>query len=121
MVNPFLPSPELMAKARDHYAVECALCHGVDGSGDTEIGRGLYPLAPDLRDPAAPQLSDGELHSIIHTGIRFTGKPGWDVEGEPDEHWNLVPFIRHLPDLTAQERELIRRAMPDRRGGHAHD
>ncbi len=118
--NPFSASPEILAEARDHYAEECALCHANDGSGETEVGEGLYPPAPDLRDPSTQELSDGELFSIIRNGIRFTGMPAWDAEGEEDEHWKLVLFIRHLPDLTPEEHELIRKANPRHREAESH-
>lgn len=41
----------------------------------------------------------------IRNGIRFTGMPGWGGEG--DENWKLALFIRHLPELTAKELELV--------------
>ncbi len=44
--NPFTASPELMAEARAHFADHCAVCHANNGSGNTEIGRNLYPKAP---------------------------------------------------------------------------
>jgi len=31
-----------------------------DGSGDTEIGRSLYPRAPDMRAGPTQELTDGE-------------------------------------------------------------
>src|SRR5215204_5096493 len=82
-----------------HFADHCAVCHGNDGRGDTEMGRGLYPKAPDMRLDATQQLSDGELFYIIEHGIRFTGMPGWrtgTTAGE-ESSWHLVRFIRHLP------------------------
>jgi mono/diheme cytochrome c family protein len=112
--NPVAPTPEILAEARDHFAEECALCHGLDGSGETDVGQGLYPPAPDLRDPDTQQLTDGELFSIIRNGIRFTGMPAWDEDDE-DEHWKVVLFIRHLPDLTAEEHELMRKRSHPRR------
>ena len=39
----------VLAEALEHWAGHCATCHANDGSGDTEIGRGLYPRAPDMR------------------------------------------------------------------------
>jgi mono/diheme cytochrome c family protein len=114
--NPYAPTPELLAEARDHYAEECALCHGLDGSGETEIGEGLYPPAPDLRRPETQELTDGELFAIIQNGVRFTGMPAWGGEGEDDEHWKVVLFLRHLPDLTPEEREQMREASPHHHG-----
>ena len=111
LVNPLPASPILLAEARDHFADHCAECHGNDGAGDTSINHGLYPRAPDLREPGTQQLSDGELFRIIENGVRFTGMPGWG--GEPDENWALVHFVRHLPELTAEELGWMREIHPD--------
>jgi hypothetical protein len=46
------------------------------------------------------------LYFIIKNGIRFTGMPGFG--GEDDENWKLVMFIRHLPDLSSSELDLMR-------------
>lgn len=34
-------TPEVLTMARAHFADHCALCHGNDGRGKTEIGRNL--------------------------------------------------------------------------------
>src|SRR5579884_2184871 len=65
MTNPLADSPEVQREARLHFADHCAICHGNDGSGDTPIGRGLYPKPPDLRKEHTQKLSDGELFWII--------------------------------------------------------
>ena len=87
------------------YSQNCARCHGNDGRGDTELGRGLYPRAPDMTLPATQELSDGELFWIIENGVRLTGMPAWgDLAAEGGhESWELVHFIRRLPHLTAEE------------------
>jgi len=69
------------------------------------INEGLYPPAPDLREDTTQHLSDGELLYIIKNGIRFTGMPGWG--GNDEDNWKLVLFIRHLPELSDKERELM--------------
>jgi mono/diheme cytochrome c family protein len=104
--NPFSATPELLADARHHFADHCASCHGNDGSGNTQIGRNLYPKAPDMRLAATQNLSDGALYYIIHNGIRLTGMPAWGEEhGKDEDSWKLVLFIRHLPKLTPEEEE----------------
>jgi mono/diheme cytochrome c family protein len=104
MKNPFPNSPENLAEARAHWADHCANCHANNGSGETEIGRSLYPKAPDMRLPATQGLSDGELYYTIQNGIRLTGMPAWGQAGDNDEaSWKLVQFIRRLPQLTAAE------------------
>jgi mono/diheme cytochrome c family protein len=103
--NPVQASPDAIAEGREHFADHCALCHGNDGSGNTEVGRGLWPKPPDMRLAATQDLTDGELFWIIENGIRFTGMPAWshsENEGEAAS-WHLVHFIRHLPKLTPEE------------------
>jgi mono/diheme cytochrome c family protein len=112
--NPVAPSPEALAAGRAHFADHCASCHANDGSGTTEVGRNLYPKAPDMRLPATQELTDGELFYIIENGIRFTGMPAWG-NGTPEgaaESWQLVRFIRHLPRLTPREAAEMGRLNP---------
>ncbi|MGH9220177.1 MAG: c-type cytochrome, partial [Vicinamibacterales bacterium] len=75
--NPISNSQENFVAAREHFADHCASCHGNDGSGNTEIGRNLYPKAPDMRLPRTQSLRDGELFYIIENGVMLTGMPGW--------------------------------------------
>lgn len=104
-LNPVLASAEVLAEGRAHFADHCASCHGNDGSGQTEMGRNLYPRAPDLRLAATQGLTDGELFAIIEDGVRFTGMPAWGDKSEESQlaSWHLVHFIRHLPHLSPEE------------------
>jgi mono/diheme cytochrome c family protein len=106
--------PEATAEGMAHFADHCASCHANDGSGDTELGRGLYPRAPDMRAAATQDLSDGELFHVIEHGIRFTGMPAWSTGTAAGEAatWRLVLFIRHLPRLTAPELETMKGLNP---------
>lgn len=106
--NPIADSPEVQREARLHFADHCAICHGNDGSGDTQIGHGLYPKPPDLRADETQKLSDGDIFWVIENGVRLTGMPAFggagSEHGDTDSSWKLVRFIRHLPALTAEER-----------------
>jgi mono/diheme cytochrome c family protein len=111
--NPVASSSEVLSKAMAHFADHCAVCHANDGSGDTVIGKGLYPKPPDMRKSATQDLTDGELFYIIHNGIRLTGMPAFGDENGPDlESWQLVYFIRHLPRITAEELEQMKGMNP---------
>src|SRR6266853_1135090 len=105
--NPWaeVATPEVMKDAREHFADHCSQCHANDGSGNTEMGKNLYPRAPDMRLAATQQLTDGELYYIIRNGVPLTGMPAWGEPDTPqdDESWQLVLFIRHLPKLTSEE------------------
>lgn len=127
MKNPYPMSPERLAAGREHWVDHCAQCHGLDGSGNAEIGKNLYPPAPDMRAAATQGLSDGELFYIITNGVRFTGMPAWGEHHSPEETWNLVLFIRHLPAVTPDELKQMQQMPKEREedegheGEHAHE
>lgn len=111
--NP-VPAEPSLADARAHYADHCAVCHANDGSGQTDMGQGMWPKAPDMRLAPTQDLTDGELFWIIENGIRFTGMPGWGTDTAEGEaaSWHLVHFIRHLPEISQAELEEIETLIP---------
>jgi mono/diheme cytochrome c family protein len=103
-VNPVAFSADVFAQSRAHFADHCASCHANDGSGKTELGRGLFPRAPDMRLAQTQDKTDGEIYWIIENGIRLTGMPAWGAGGGDDaDTWKLVHFIRHLKELTPEQ------------------
>lgn len=123
LTNPVPVSEEAIAEGRAHFADHCATCHANDGSGNTQIGRNLYPRAPDMRQSETQKLSDGELFWIIDKGVRFTGMPAWGSDtlvGEVST-WHLVHFIRRLPTLTPQEIQEMESLNPRPPGAAAPD
>jgi len=113
LANPVAATEENLRDGRLHFADHCAICHGNDGSCDTMMGSGLYPKPPDLRLAETQKLSDGELFWIIENGVRFTGMPAFSSpHSSPEDSWKLVHFIRHLPQLTAEERLEMERNNP---------
>jgi mono/diheme cytochrome c family protein len=112
--NPVPATAASITSGMEHFSDHCASCHAIDGSGDTEMGKGLFPPSPDMRAAATQSLTDAELFYIIEHGVRFTGMPGWSTgtaEGE-ESSWHLVNFIRHLPQLTSDERDAMNALTP---------
>jgi mono/diheme cytochrome c family protein len=112
--NPVAASSEIVAEGMVHYSDHCAACHANDGSGETELGLGLYPKPPDMRLPETQSLADGELFYIIENGVRLTGMPAWSTgtdEGRQST-WHLVHFIRELPRLTSDQIEKMKNLNP---------
>src|SRR5688572_2887239 len=50
--NPHPASADTVRSGMEHWADHCAGCHANNGSGETEIGRSLYPPSPDMRQAA---------------------------------------------------------------------
>jgi mono/diheme cytochrome c family protein len=122
--NSYAATAENIATGREHFADHCATCHANDGSGQTEMGPNFYPKVPDLRLAQTQSLTDGEIFYIINNGVRLTGMPGWGGSHGADDTWKLVLFIKHLPQLSAEEKEDMERFNPksaDDDGDHGGD
>jgi mono/diheme cytochrome c family protein len=104
MKNPVAVTPEVIHEGLAHYADHCAVCHANNGSGDSMLGKGMYPRPPNLAGQETQSMSDGEIYYPIVYGIRLSGMPAFgDASDEDEESWKLVSFIRHLPQLTVAE------------------
>jgi mono/diheme cytochrome c family protein len=96
--NPIMPSTANIQAGMEHFSDHCATCHSNDGGG-----KGLYPKPPDLRAAGTQNRSDGELYYTIDNGVRLSGMPAFSEAHTAAQTWRLVLFIRHLPQITAEE------------------
>jgi mono/diheme cytochrome c family protein len=112
--NPVPSSPKVIAEARAHFADHCAVCHANNGSGESDLGRIMYPRPPDLRHADTQNMTDGEIFHIIEEGVPLTGMAGFGSGHGPGEElgWGLVRFIRHLPRITSEELKEMERLNP---------
>ena len=101
--NPITPSTANIRAGMEHFADHCATCHSNDGGGQTLFGKGLYPKPPDMRAAGTQNRSDGELYYTIDNGVRLSGMPAFSGAHTAEMTWRLVLFIRHLPQITAEE------------------
>jgi len=118
--NPFKSDSQAWRTAADHFSDHCAICHGGDGHGRTDLGENMYPKVPDLADPVVQRLSDGALFSIIQNGVRWTGMPAWKHEHTPEDTWKLVSFVRRVPSLTPEELQTLQPGAHPQEGEPAH-
>jgi mono/diheme cytochrome c family protein len=94
--NPVKPTAESQAKAKSIYAIDCALCHGDNGSGKTDVATGMNLTLDDWTDPKI--LSDKEdwaLFNIIRNG-KGSMPPEAAGRATDTEVWNLIIYIRSL-------------------------
>jgi mono/diheme cytochrome c family protein len=104
--SPLGGQAEVWRQAREHYLDHCAVCHGRDAKGHTEMGANMYPRVPDLTSTQVQRRSDGALFYIIQNGIRWTGMPAWKKEHSPEDTWKLVAFIRKAPTLAEADMKI---------------
>jgi mono/diheme cytochrome c family protein len=93
---PTKANPEVMAKAKKLYAVDCAMCHGDNGNGKTDLAKDMELTQRDWTDPKAlAGMSDKELFDIIRKG---KGKmPAEEVgRAKDDEVWHMILYIRGM-------------------------
>jgi mono/diheme cytochrome c family protein len=74
------------------YNSRCAICHGVDGRGNTESGRKVK--AKDLRAPDVQKQSDDLLMETVIHG--FGKMPGFERKLSPDKIQQVLAYIREL-------------------------
>jgi mono/diheme cytochrome c family protein len=118
--NPIMPSTENIRAGMEHFSDHCATCHSNDGGGQTLFGKGLYPKPPDLRAAGSQNKSDGELYYTIENGVRLSGMPAFGEVHTTAQTWRLVLFIRHLPQITAEELNEMKGLNPKMRANPAN-
>lgn len=92
------------------YAEMCSGCHLAPGMKRTEISRGLYPRAPELRRGSG--LTPVEEFWVVKHGIKMTGMPAWGVTHDDDILWDVVAFLRKIPELTAEDYQALVKSAP---------
>lgn len=108
--NPYAGDPDAIAAGLDHYRENCLVCHGAPGVPISDLSKGLNPPAPSLGREQS-DTPDGELFWVTKHGIRLTSMPAFGWTHSDEEIWKIVAFIRHLPELTAEEKEFLREGM----------
>jgi mono/diheme cytochrome c family protein len=102
--NPLPATPENLRGGLAHFRENCVVCHGAPGVDPGEIGQGLNPGAPDLTLPRVQARSDGQLYWLVDEGIRMSGMPAFGPTHGENELWQIVAFLRHLPEITDEEK-----------------
>jgi mono/diheme cytochrome c family protein len=113
LAPPDLADPARIRHGAGNYAHMCASCHRAPGSGDTELGRGLYPAPPDLAHEA---VDAREAFWTIKHGVKASGMPAWGRSIDDESIWNLAAFVQVLPTLDARSYAALVAAS----GGHSH-
>jgi mono/diheme cytochrome c family protein len=77
--------------ASTDYKAKCASCHGLDGSGNTPLGKKLQ--LKDLRSPEVQKMTDAQMNALITKG---KGKMPGNAGFNPDQVKQLVAYVREL-------------------------
>ena len=105
-----LKDPNRISRGAGQYADMCSGCHLAPGMKRTEISQGLYPRAPELRRKTT--LTPAEQFWVVKHGIKMTSMPAWGVTHDDDLLWDVVAFVRKLPELTPEQYETLVKNAP---------
>ena len=93
--NPIPRSAESIARGRQLFAKNCAVCHGADGRGNGPAAAALPQRPDDLgRIAPPPAFPDGVVAYRIINGVNMM--PAFKSTLSENEIWDLLNFIRAL-------------------------
>ena len=99
--GPALDQPGMVERAAGHYDMVCADCHGSPIAPAQQFAENLSPSPPLLVDRMAQWHPDARIFATVKHGIRRTAMPGWPTQMRDDEVWDMVAFLKALPELDA--------------------
>ena len=121
---PDLDDPARIRSGARRYAEMCAACHLTPGMRSTELREGLYPQPPDLARHGVHDRA--QAFWVIKHGIKMSAMPAWGRSHDDAAIWEMVAFVKRLPELDEVGFEgMAGRAGDDGHGGghgmHHHD
>jgi mono/diheme cytochrome c family protein len=96
--NPVKPTAASQEKAKKLFEQDCAMCHGSNGDGKTDLAKDMQLTLGDWTNPATlAAKSDQQLFNAIRKGNEKPLMPPEDeARAKNDEVWNLIIYIRSL-------------------------
>ena len=96
----YTEDPHRIAIGAQRYAALCVGCHLAPGVTKSDIRQGLYPHPPNLAQEE-PQQAQRAFWVVKH-GIKMSAMPAWGKTLDDDTIWDVVAFVRKMPDMTRE-------------------
>jgi len=110
----------LIARGREIYAANCAVCHGEQGGGDGPAGAGLPVKPPSFRDTAMVNVMAGNywFWRVSEGGLvepfRSMGSimPAWKTQLSVEDRWAVIAYTHRLsghdgPHVTSEHPQML--------------
>lgn len=111
-------TPELVAKGKQVYQTNCAVCHGAEGKGDGVAGAALNPKPRNFHAPAK-DWKNGTSAKAIYVTLAY-GIPASPMAAykaiSAEDRWAIVHYIHTFtPEIqaTAKGDEKFAKAMEE--------
>ena len=106
-----LDSAERLLAGGADYNEMCSTCHLQPGRDSSDMSIGLYPAPPNLTEAEHGSMDETfalqRQFWIIKHGIKASAMPAWGPTHNDDRIWSMVAFLQRLPDLTADQYQII--------------
>jgi mono/diheme cytochrome c family protein len=93
LVNPLLPTEQVLARGKQKYLTFCGPCHGNFGRGDSRL-RGQFPNPPTLHSDKVRNWPDGSMFHAITDGQNVM--PSYAAQIPREDRWAIVEYVRVL-------------------------
>jgi mono/diheme cytochrome c family protein len=91
--RPLVVSDADMARGRERYSINCAVCHGAAGDGNGITSQ--YGIkATSYQSDTIRKMSDGEIFNTITNGKGQMLGYGYNIS--IDDRWRIIMYIRAL-------------------------
>jgi len=93
LVDPLLPTKEVLEQGKSKYLTFCSPCHGNFARGDSRL-QGQFPNPPTLHSDKVRNWPDGRIYHVITEGQN--AMPSYAPQISPDDRWAIINYIRVL-------------------------
>ena len=93
LINPLLPTIEIVERGKSKYLAFCSPCHGNFGRGDSRL-QGQFPNPPTLNSDKVRNWPDGSLYHVITEGQNVM--PSYEAQISREDRWAIIRYIRIL-------------------------
>ena len=81
---------------KELYEKHCALCHGLNGTGDGPDTQFLLVQPANFHSLQSRSKTDWDLMNVITFGAAFSPMHGWADRLTEEERWDVLRYIRIL-------------------------
>lgn len=94
-----LDDPARVRRAAGHYEMVCAECHASPTRAAGRVAQDMEPAPPHLMDRMREWRPVRRLFYTVKHGVAGSAMPAWPSLHRDDEVWDMVAFLRALPDI----------------------
>ena len=93
LVNPLLPTKDVIELGKTRFLTYCSPCHGNFGRGDSRLA-GQFPNPPTLQSDKVRSWPDGSVYHVITEGQNVM--PSYASQISRDDRWAIIYYVRVL-------------------------